>query len=128
MSTPSFPSPEDTIPESLAVDITTNWRNYISAIDPLPNYIRAFLIPMEDITSLAQFEKCPAVRAYLAMGVPGDISTLKVILVPVDANNQDVLSIIVPESSTEGVTVQSTIYDFSSPCPQSCDIDSPLFH
>lgn len=128
MSNQSFPSPEDTIPESLAVDITTNWRNYISNIDHDPDYIRAFYIPMEDITSLAQFEKCPGVRAYLAMGAAGDISSLKIILVPVDADNKDVLNIIVPGGSTkEGATIQSAIYDFTTPCPQACDVQSPLF-
>jgi len=120
------PSPEDTIPESLAVDITTYWRDYISLLDPSPNYIRAFNIPMTDIQSLADFQKCPSVRAYLSLAVPGDISTLKVILVPVDADNQDVLSIPIPDS-TGGFIDQSTIYDFSTPCPQKCDIDSPLF-
>lgn len=126
MSEQIFPSPDDTIPESEAIDIISNWRDYIVAIDPMPNYIRAFNIPMQDITSLADFTKCPSVRAYLAMGVPGDISTLKLILVPVDANNKDILSIPVPDSAG-AFTDQSSIYDFTSPCPSICDIDSPLF-
>ena len=121
------PSPQDTIPESLAIDITTNWRDYISLLDPSPNYIRAFNIPMTDIQSLADFQKCPSVRAYLSMGIPGDISTLKLILVPVDAKNCDVLSIPIPTDSAGTLVDQSTIYDFTSPCPSVCDIDSPLF-
>lgn len=92
----------------------------------MPNYIRAFNIPMQDITSLADFTRCPSVRAYLSLGVPGDISSLKLILVPVDANNKDILSIPVPDSKG-GFTDQSSIYDFTSLCPQLCDIDSPLF-
>ena len=47
-------------------------------------------------------------------------------LVPVDVNNLDVLSIQVPGISGSDET-QSSIYDFTSPCPQLCDIDSPLF-
>lgn len=120
------PGSEDTIPEQEAIDITTNYRNYISKIDPQPNYIRAFNIPMIDIQELAAgFPKCPSIRAYLSMAVPGDISTLKIVLVPVDANNKDILSVPVEVSSA--LVDQSTIYDLTTPCPQICDIDSPLF-
>jgi hypothetical protein len=53
---------------------------------------------------------------------PGDISTLKIILVPVDAGNNDITG--VPGT---GDTVDSTIFDFTSPCPKICDINSQLF-
>jgi hypothetical protein len=120
----AVPSPG--IPEATAIAYTTNYRNYISGIDKDPNYIRAFNIPMEDITSLADFAKCPSVRAYLGMSDPTDISTLKLVLVPVDLNNIDILSI--PVSGGIGAAVdQSSIYDFTSPCPQNCDLASPLF-
>ncbi len=120
----TVPSPG--IPESLGVTYTTNYRNYISGIDKKPNYIRAFNIPMSDIASLADFTKCPSVRAYLGMSDPTDISTLKLVLVPVDSANDDTLSIPVPDGSG-GVVNQSSIYDLSTPCPQLCDINSPLF-
>ncbi len=116
----NFPSPG--IPETEGVDFTTNWRSYISNIDPSPDYIKAFNIPMADIASLADFTKCPSVRAYLGMSTPGDISTLKLVLVPVDDANKDILSIPAPDGST-----QSSIYDLTTPCPQLCDIQSPLF-
>ena len=120
------PGSVDTIPEQEAIDITTNYRDYISKVDPQPNYIRAFNIPMIDIQELAAgFPKCPSVRAYLCMAVPGDITTLKIVLVPVDANNKDILS--VPGEMSGAFADQSTIYDLTSPCPQLCDIDSPLF-
>lgn len=116
------PGSEDTIPEQEGVNLTTNWRNYISNLDPAPNYIRAFNIPMVDITQLAKFYKCDSVRAYLSMAIPGDVTSLKIILVPVDAAGNDILSI--PDNTG---AAQSTIYDFTSPCPQLCDINSPLF-
>ena len=122
MNKPEQANFPDSIPLSEGIDITTYWRDYISKIDPNPQYIRAFNIPMEDIQELAKFTKCPSVRAYLSLAVPGDISTLKIILVPVDASNCDVLSVNMPSSVDE-----STIFDFTSPCPQICDINSPLF-
>ena len=124
MTNPIIPGADDTIPEQLAIDITTNWRNYITNFDPSPDYIRAFNIPMEDITELSHFYKCPSVRAYLSMGIPGDISSLKIVLVPVDASGNDILQI---PNGTEAGFAQSTIYDFTSPCPQVCDVNSPLF-
>jgi hypothetical protein len=120
----AVPSPG--IPEATGVTYTTNYRNYISGIDKNPNYIRAFNIPMEDIASLADFTKCPSVRAYLGMSDPTDISTLKLVLVPVDATNNDILSIQVPGDAGGDIT-QSSVYDLTSPCPTICDIDSPLF-
>jgi len=120
----AVPSPG--IPEAVGVAYTTNYRNYISGIDKNPDYIHAFNIPMQDIASLADFTKCPSVRAYLGMSDPKDISTLKLVLVPVDNTNTDILSIPVPDGSG-GLVDQSSIYDFTSPCPQNCDIDSPLF-
>ena len=120
MSIPDFPSPG--IPESTAIDFTTNYRNYTSGIAPSSDYIRAFNIPIEDIISLSQFRKSISVRAYLGMSVPGDVSSLNLVLVPVDENNKDILSTQAPDG-----TDQCSIYDLTSPCPQNCDIDSPLF-
>lgn len=125
MNNQIVPGAQDTIPEQLAVTITTNWRDYISKHDPDPNYIRAFNIPMVDIKELAEFYACPSVRAYLAMETPGDITTLKIVLVPVDAKGNDILS--VPVKTDANVVDQSSIYDFTSPCPQLCDLNSPLF-
>lgn len=120
MSNPNFPSPG--ILETTAIDLTTNYRNYSSGISPTPDYIRAFNIPIEDITSLSQIETGTSVRAYLGLAVPGDITSLQLVLVPVDKNNKDILSIQAPDG-----TAQSSIYDLTTPCPQNCDIDSPLF-
>ncbi|MBP6432860.1 MAG: hypothetical protein KA319_13930, partial [Ferruginibacter sp.] len=106
--------------------ITTNWRNYIGQYEPEGQYVRAFNIPMSDIQNLGDFTDCSSVRAYLAMETPGDISSLKIILVPVDQKNNDVLSIEVP-SEGGGMVEQSAIYDFTSPCPSVCDVNSPLF-
>ncbi len=116
------------LPDSISLAegeaITTNWRDYITKIDKDPNYIRAFNIPMEDIVNLSKFSQCPSVRAYLAMGTKDTISTLKIILVPVDIKGNDIISM---PGATAGDPADSTIFDFTSPCPQTCDINSPLF-
>ncbi|MGG9964649.1 hypothetical protein [Ferruginibacter sp. SUN106] len=126
MNNQIVPGAQDTISLKEAEAITTNWRAYIQNYEPADKYIRAFNIPMVDITELAEFYKCTSVRAYLAMEIPGDISTLKIILVPVDPLGNDILSI--PGTDDGAVaTEQSTIYDLTSPCPQICDINSPLF-
>lgn len=119
-----IPSPG--IPVDQGITYTANYRSFMSHVDPNPNYIRAFNIPMEDITSLADFTKCPSVRAYLGMSDPTDPSTLKLVLVPVDVNNLDILTIDVPGISG-GDETQSSVYDLTSPCPSICDVQSPLF-
>ena len=117
----AVPSPG--IPQTTGVNYTSNYRTYISGVDPNPNYIKAFNIPMTDISSLADFTQCTSVRAYLGMSTPGDISTLKLVIVPVDRKNNDILSINLPDGSG----TQSSIYDLTTPCPQACDLQSPLF-
>jgi hypothetical protein len=125
MNSQVTPSPLNTLTEKQGIAVTTNWRTYIGKIEPDEKYIRAFNIPMSDIQNLADFTNCPNVRAYLAMDDATDISTLKIILVPVDAENNDVLSI--PIAGAVGGDTQSSIYDLTSPCPSICDINSPLF-
>jgi hypothetical protein len=116
--------PKDTICLQEGIDITTNWREFISQYEP-NGYIRAFYIPMEDIVSLAAFHKeAVAIRAYIGLPSKGDVTDIKLALVPVTAKNEDILSI---PSVTGSGEEQSTIYDFTTPCPQSCDVNSPLF-
>ena len=122
MSTPEKTTFPDSITEAEGMTLTANWRNYITTLDPNPQYIKAFNIPMQDILNLSQFTKCPSVRAYLSMVTPNDVSTLKIILVPVDAAGNDILMVPGPT----GVD-QSSIFDFTTPCPQTCDLNSPLF-
>ncbi len=120
------PSPEDTIPVQEAIDITTNWRNFIQPIVGGDDYIRAFHIPIADITGLAEFHSATAVRAYLALGTAGDATTLKLALVPIDRAGNDIVQIPIPAQQSE-VRTQSAVYDLTTPCPQACDLTSVLF-
>jgi hypothetical protein len=84
-----------------------NWRSNPSTT------VKAFLIPGIDITELAA-EGGQDVRAYLGMD---DNGVAKLILVAVDSNGED----MVDEAK------EHYIYDFTTPCPTTCDLKSPLY-
>lgn len=111
--------PQDTISLKQAIIYTTNWRDYIAPLSPTDQYIRAFYIPIVDITNLASYQNVEAVRAYIGLGTADDPATAKLVLVPVNDSGQDVL--------TSGNPPESAIYDFTQPCPTACDLQSPLF-
>ncbi len=118
----SVTQPEGTISLKEAMAYTTNWRTYIAPLAPNPNYIRAFYIPIVDITSLASFHNVEAVRAYIGLGTADDPATAKLILVPVADNGDDIIYAPSPDPIP-----QSAMYDFTQPCPATCDLNSPLF-
>ena len=127
MSEPILP-PTDVIPLSEAETLTQNWRTFIAPQAIVPSsFIHAFYIPMDDITQLAAFHtEAIAVRAYVCMENTTDPMTAKIVLVPVSEKNTDILSTYIP--GTDGTSVEvSTIYDFTQPCPQACDFESPLY-
>jgi hypothetical protein len=117
----------DTISEDDAIRITTNWRNYMGKSNP--DFIRAFEIPLSDITNLAALtEKYggTGVRAYIGLEKEGDLSSAKLAIVPIDSKGNDILK--VPEGFQQTAMVEeSSIFDFTNPCPQACDLNSPLF-
>jgi len=91
--------------------------------------LRAFWIPIDDINNLAAVHGADAVRAYICLEQPDDLSTIKVVLVPV-IDNVDIL--VMPQSEFVGDNSLtddsgSTIYDFTQPCPVQCDPQSPLY-
>ncbi len=85
-----------------------NWRK-----DP-NNTVKAFLIPQIDITELLAEEEVQDVRAYV--GIDGD-GTHKLMLVGVDVEGNDLID----------YDNNHLIYDFTKPCPDTCDIKSPLY-
>jgi hypothetical protein len=107
-----------------------------------PSIFRGFKIPLKDLKNILKVakkynkqkkkaEKINAVRAYIAMGEPDserDEGLVHILLLPV-AGNIDKTK---PKNlkgndlflNNEG---QSVIYDFTTPCPNICDTDSPLY-
>jgi len=96
---------------STAVDYTTAWRNALPQGD---FNIKAWLISSDIFTSIISDSNPPNIRAYI--GVDGD-GEYKLVIVGVDDSGNDILY------SSSG---DSAIYDFTQPCPNTCDTDSPL--
>lgn len=109
-----IPSPQTTttISQKQAEDWTRAWRVKMStnggflSNDP----IKAFTIPHQDIAGVITADSA---RAYLAIFDTLGTSTYHLVMVGVDSNGQDDLS---------------SIYDLTLPCPDACDVRSPLDH
>lgn len=78
------------------------------------NTVKAHLIPEVDITELLAEPGVEAVRAYIGID-ENDVN--KLMLVAVDADGNDMID------ASKG----QYIYDFTKPCPDTCDIKSPLY-
>jgi hypothetical protein len=117
----------DTITEADAIRITTNWRNYMAKGNP--DFIRAFEIPLDDMlnaAALTQKYGGTGVRAYIGLDVEGDPTSAKLAIVPIGEKGNDILT--VPDGSQKVAgEEESSIFDFTSPCPTACDLNSPLF-
>lgn len=101
-------TPTNTIPLATAQAWAKTWR------DSQPDNVKAYLIPQDDITQLMAEANVQDVRAYCGIDENGDY---KLMLVGVDANGSD----LVNEAAGEYV------YDFTEPCPRTCDYTSPMY-
>ncbi|TGD56650.1 hypothetical protein [Flavobacterium humi] len=99
---------ENVISLETAQEWAARWR-----MNP-ENTVKAHLIPRVDINELLAEKYVVDVRAYI--GVDDD-GVNKLMLVGVDADGKDLIN----DSN------QQYIYDFTQPCPNTCDVDSPLY-
>lgn len=76
--------------------------------------IKAHLIPQADITQLMAEKDVQDVRAYIGIDENG---INKLMLVGVDANGNDLIN----DANNQ------YIYDFTQPCPDTCNVTSPLY-
>ncbi len=112
-----------TVPVQEAARMTRNWRNFISK-ESQEFKIKGFLIPIEDIKEILQYNpNAEGIRTYLALENENDPSSAKLMIVPV-VNGNDV--IYRPASSNLTDVKESSVYDFTSPCPSVCGIDNEL--
>lgn len=98
----------NTITLETAQSWAKNWRATPAAT------VKAHLIPHVDIKQLMAEENVVDVRAYIGIDDNGEN---KLMLVGVDANGNDLID------DAKG----QYIYDFTKPCPTTCNITSPLY-
>ena len=101
----------NTINETTAISWISAWR-----ANP-DSQVKAFLIPIDDLTNLMTDQNCIGVRAYLAYGSQDGTPESKLVLVDVEGD--------ISRGGTDNLSYG--IYDFTKPCPSKCDTSSPLY-
>ncbi len=119
-----------------AMQRTNYWRQAVKVLfDYDTNAVpKGFVIPLEDIQQLADKYKAlgaVGVRAYFTLEGPEFEGGVTAVLVPVTevigADNETVIyKDLILSAGENTVDSGSSIYDFTKPCPPSCDITSPL--
>lgn len=82
--------------------------------------VKGFLIDATELNDIIQDNKASYVRVYF--GINTDLpagENEKMIMVPVDANGNDMINV------TDGPN--SNVFDFTLPCPPTCDVNSAIF-
>lgn len=132
-------SPHRTVSIGNAIDETANWRNVMGPFMG-EHLLRGFFIPIQDVRDIAEMNNVEGMRGYFCLKVPGDLSSISFIVVPVRDNGTDKLQKDDTDhhygdhhhhhgsdhhhTDNEG---DSTIYDLTRPCPDFCDQLSPLY-
>ncbi|MBC5833444.1 hypothetical protein G6N05_00960 [Flavobacterium sp. F372] len=97
--------PNYIIPLSDAEAWAKSWQT-----NPPKPLAKAHLIPLDVLTELLVIPEVVNVRAYMGVDTTG---MQKLMFVGVDRNEND---------------MTDTIYSGTMPCPQTCDITSPLYN
>ncbi|KIX22245.1 hypothetical protein SY27_06225 [Flavobacterium sp. 316] len=100
---------DNSIPLTTAQGWAKTWVNSQPA-----GAVKAHLIPMEDFVALSKEEGVENIRAYIGIDENG---VNKLMLVGVNAKGLDMVNEEIGER----------VYDFTAPCPTTCDPSSPLF-
>lgn len=137
------------IPVETAIERTRNWREYINSVENFPDKsAKGVYISRTDILDLAAYltldESLLGVRAYFSLNnnyqdYPANQNEIRLVMVLVKdtdtatyPNGEDLLTIppnfssIIPASDDPTIG-DSNVYDFTRPCPDCCDVRSPLF-
>ena len=119
------PNKKNTISLKIAKDWASRWRTMESSYNKY-NDCRAFNIPLKDLQEAID-EGAASVRAYIGVEEmiieKESVFIEKLMIVGVDKNGKDMIS------SKDGLTLDGDsgeIFDFSRPCPEECDPNSPL--
>jgi hypothetical protein len=119
------PNKRNTITLKVAKNWTKRWRKLESKYNSY-NECRAFNIPLKDLQEAID-EGAHSVRAYIGvqeLTVEGAaVHIEKLLIVGVDKDGKDMIS----SSNGEDLDAEGgEIFDFSEPCPTTCDDGSPL--
>lgn len=89
--------------------------------------LKAFLIPKIDIIEVLD-EDIDAARAYIGVDDDG-IERLMIVGTRYDPKTDTYVDMITESTAKTdlGKRPEGDIYDFTQPCPSTCDIDSPLY-
>jgi len=129
------------IPVETAIARTTNWRNFMkgnTAAADARRIPKAVYISKTDIMDMAK--QCEAddsivgMRAYFTLNnefsetIKNEVRFVMVLVRENESKpfGDDVLYAPTPDG-TVGVG-ESNVYDFTKPCPDCCDAESPLFN
>lgn len=110
---------QNTIPLKQAKKWAETWRLTESWYNKYNECI-AFNVPLDDLKDVLKEKGIVSVRAYLGVDENGEE---KLMIVGVDKYNKDMLSSRDGENLDED---SGQIYDFTRPCPTTCDQESPL--
>ena len=86
--------------------------------------LKAFLIPKADLMEVLA-EGIDAARAYIGIDDKG-VERLMIVGTTFDPKT-GIYTDMITDTSKDGVQLDGDIYDFTQPCPSTCDIDSPLY-
>lgn len=147
MSNPLINSTRVIIPVQEAIRKTTNWRDFMAKNFPTADrkaLPKAVYISRSDIQDMAKYceadDSILGVRAYFTLeneykeGTSNEVKFIMVLVQdnPEYFNGEDLLYI--PEGSGMKALSpdnanfdDSNVFDFTRPCPDSCDLSSPLF-
>ncbi len=102
----------------------SNWKNYMQQTITVAYLIRGFEMVNLLVDPPPICNKAYGVRIYYAMG---DHQEPKTLLVAVEKSPDGTFVDILTKAMLTPKLPTSDIYDFSSPCPPTCDLDSPLY-
>lgn len=130
--------------EPISLETAIKWRNRfqdsIQSRNPQwiirhMGVIQGFTMPLSEFEALSKKRQDPAlqtehipvtVRAYFGIADSGaNNPVIKLIVVGVNGDNKDIIK---GYNALAADAMAGDIYNFTSPCPNSCDTDSPLYH
>jgi hypothetical protein len=89
--------------------------------------LKAFLIPKVDLLEVLE-EGIDAARAYIGIDDDG-VERLMIVGTKYDEKTDTYVDMITGSTgrADSAVLPEGDIYDFTQPCPSTCDINSPLY-